>query len=41
MAEQGEIVNTETVQWALKAASTTANVKSAIEVLKVMKMSKI
>jgi penicillin V acylase-like amidase (Ntn superfamily) len=41
MAEQGEIVNTETVQWALKAASTTANVKSAIEVLKVMKMSEI
>lgn len=41
MVEQGEIVNTETVQWALKAASTTANVKSAIEILKVMKMSKI
>ena len=41
MAEQGEIVNTETVQWTLKAASTTANVKSAIEVLKVMKMSEI
>jgi hypothetical protein len=29
------------VRWALKAASTTANVKSAIEILKIMKINKI
>lgn len=41
MIEHGEIINDETVRWALKAASTTANVKSAIEILKVMKLNKI
>jgi hypothetical protein len=35
MVEVGEIVNQETVMWALKAASTNANVKSAIEIVKV------
>lgn len=34
-------MNAETVRWALKAASTTANVKSAIEILKIMKINKI
>jgi pentatricopeptide repeat protein len=29
------------VQWTLKAASTTANVKSAIEIVKIMKMNNI
>lgn len=35
MIEMGEIVNQETVTWALKAASTNANVKSAVEIIKV------
>jgi hypothetical protein len=30
MVETGDIINNETVKWALKAASANGNVKSAI-----------
>lgn len=39
MVENGVIFNLETVQCALKAASTTANIKSAIEIVKIMKLN--
>ena len=35
MIEKGEMINEETVRWALKACATTANLKSAIEIVKV------
>ena len=35
MVENGQIINEESIRWALKACSTTANVKSAIEIVKV------
>lgn len=41
MYEKGDIITEETVRWALKAASTGANLKSAIEILKIMKICKI
>jgi len=41
MYEKGDIITEETIRWALKATSTGANLKSAIEILKIMKLSKI
>ena len=41
MIEIGEIINEETIRWTLKAASTTANVKSAIEIVKIMTIKNI
>lgn len=41
MYEKGDIITQETIRWALKASSTGANLKSAIEILKIMKLTKI
>jgi len=41
MYQKGDIITEETIRWALKACSTGANLKSAIEILKIMKLSKI
>ena len=41
MIEIGEIINEETIRWTLKAASTTANVKSAIEIVKIMTIKNV
>lgn len=38
MAQRGEIVTAETANWALRACSTIANVRSAGEILKIMKL---
>lgn len=39
MVESGQIINEETVRWALRACSKTANIKSAIEIIKVSNVS--
>ncbi len=36
MIENGDIINEETIRWALRACATTANVKSAVELVKVL-----
>ncbi len=41
MYETGDFITQETVRWALKACSTGANLRSAIEILKIMKLIKI
>lgn len=41
MAEQGELINEETVRWALKACSTLAHISSAIEIVKYMRLKGI